>query len=139
MLNSIEVLLDFGLLILIWIVQVIIYPSFLYYEKGNLIIWHRKYTGLIAAIVAPLMIGQIGFTVYEISNYFSWTSTMKAMLVLFVWVFTFAYFAPTHQKISKGDFSKETLNQLIKRNWYRTIAWTLVFALIFLNLQRITR
>lgn len=136
MLEVIELLLDFGLLILIWMVQLIIYPSFLYYERKNLINWHNKYTGLIAVIVAPLMFGQLGFTIYGIANDLSITSVIKIILIAFVWIFTFAYFAPTHKKISKGDFSTNTLIQLIKLNWVRTISWTLVFILVFITLEK---
>lgn len=134
MFETLSLSFDAGLLVLIWMVQLIIYPSFLYYEIDNLIVWHKKYTRLITIIVAPLMFGQLGCSLYEVVDGFQFLSTIKLGLILLVWLSTFLYFAPTHGKISKGDFSHTTLHQLVNRNWLRTITWTLVFLFVFFNL-----
>ena len=59
--------IDFGLVVLIWMIQLIVYPSFLHYTTTNLIKWHRKYTPLIGYIVGPLMLLQLGISIYQIS------------------------------------------------------------------------
>ncbi len=133
MFDTLTLSFDAGLLVLIWMVQLIIYPSFLYYERNNLITWHKKYTGLITVIVAPLMFGQLGCSIYVLIDGFQFMSIVKLGLILLVWLSTFIYFAPTHGKISKGDFSETTLQQLVKLNWFRTFTWTLVFILTFFN------
>jgi len=133
MFDTLSLVFDTGLLILIWMVQLIIYPSFLYYQRDNLITWHKKYTGLITIIVAPLMFGQLGCSVYDLINDLQILSIVKLGLIFLVWISTFLYFAPTHGKISKGDFSEKTLQELVKRNWFRTLTWTLVFIFTFLN------
>jgi len=48
-----RVAVDFGMLILIWLVQLIIYPSFQYSARESFIQWHEKYTGLITLVVLP--------------------------------------------------------------------------------------
>ena len=53
-------LVDFGLFILIWLTQLVIYPSFTYFREQDLTRWHRKYTRAISYIVMPLMLGQVG-------------------------------------------------------------------------------
>ena len=63
MIDIIRLLVDFGLLVLIWIIQLIIYPSFLFYRAKELITWHKMYTKAIALIVIPLMLGQLGDTI----------------------------------------------------------------------------
>ncbi|MFT7429007.1 MAG: hypothetical protein ACI9IZ_001504, partial [Nonlabens sp.] len=40
-LDLLQLLVDFGLVVLIWIVQLIIYPSFLYYGSKTLNKWHK--------------------------------------------------------------------------------------------------
>ena len=60
-LSQISFLVDAGLAILIWMVQLIIYPSFLYYSEENLYAWHQKYTSKIAVIVVSLMLFQLIF------------------------------------------------------------------------------
>lgn len=133
MIEILGISFDFGLLVLIWMVQLIVYPGFLFYESKNLIIWHRKYTGLIAILVIPLMFGQLSLTLFEVYSFFSVVAILKLLLITFVWVFTFAYFAPVHTKISQGMISKPILEQLVALNWYRTISWSVVFLLSFIN------
>ena len=67
----IRLLFDFGLLVLIWLVQLVIYPSFLYYEQDNLKRWHEKYTQKITYVVLPLMMGQLIITTIHLFNDFS--------------------------------------------------------------------
>ena len=59
MLETIRLICDSGLLILIWMVQLVIYPSFSYYKQEDLFKWHETYTKRIAVIVIPLMLGQL--------------------------------------------------------------------------------
>jgi DMSO reductase anchor subunit len=126
--DSLRLLLDFGLVILIWLVQLVIYPSFLYYLRDDLIRWHKKYTPRITFIVLPLMLGQLmlygsilqeGKTFYSIGAF---------VLVLIAWLLTFTIFVPRHKEISGGTYSEKTLSQLVKFNWSRTFIWTLLFA-----------
>ena len=132
MLETISLALDAGLLVLIWMVQLIVYPSFVYYEKENLLLWHKKYTGLIALIVMPLMLGQLGFATYAVFDKFQLILALKLILIVLVWLSTFVYFAPTHGRISSGNFSNTTLHEIVQFNWFRTILWTLVAILSFL-------
>ncbi len=133
MLEILGTSIDFGLLILIWMVQLIVYPSFLFFEAQNLIVWHRKYTGLIAIIVVPLMLGQLGLALFDVYVFFSLVAVIKLLLITFVWTFTFAFFAPMHSRLSQGMVSKPILKQLVSLNWYRTIAWTIVSLISLIN------
>jgi hypothetical protein len=125
--DSLRLLLDFGLVILIWLVQLVIYPSFLHYVKADLIRWHKKYTPRITFIVLPLMLGQLmlygsllqeGKTFYSIGSF---------VLVLMAWLLTFTVFVPRHKQITSGVYSEKTLTQLVDFNWSRTLIWTLLF------------
>jgi len=126
MLENLAILFDVGLLVLIWMVQLVVYPSFLHYESKNLITWHHAYTGRITFIVMPLMFGQLGLSGYQVYENWDTIYFIKFALILFVWAFTFGYFVPAHGKISSGNLSKKLLTQLVQRNWWRTLAWTLV-------------
>ena len=125
--DSLRLLLDFGLVVLIWLVQLVIYPSFLYYVKDDLIGWHKKYTPRITFIVLPLMLGQLmlyGALLQEEKTFYSIGSFI---LVLMAWLVTFTVFVPRHKKISSGTYSKKTLMQLVHFNWSRTLIWSLLF------------
>ena len=125
----IRLLVDFGLLVLIWMIQCIVYPSFLYFNTENLIKWHRKYTHLIGVIVSPLMLLQLGITAYQIIIEFSLFNVMSLVIISTVWIVTFLLFVPIHNKISKGIVNKEMLVSLVTKNWLRTTLWTLLFVL----------
>ena len=122
---------DIGLFVLIWIVQLVIYPSFKYYEASDLIIWHNEYTKRISIVVMPLMLIQIFQTVYfMIINYSDGMQTFYTVLVLLTWITTFMIFVPLHALISKGEHKSESLDKLVNYNWVRTLLWTLI---LFLN------
>ena len=77
-----QLIVDFGLLVLIWIVQLIIYPSFLYYKSKNLMVWHQKYTERIAVIVLPLMLMQLAIAIYLVFCQFDITNSIRLIIVL---------------------------------------------------------
>jgi len=122
--SQISLLIDAGLVVLIWMVQLIVYPSFKYYEPKNLLIWHQKYTDRLAVIVIPLMLSQLVFAIFNAFNLATFTSIFTLSIVLFLWIFTFLGFVPLHSKISDGNANQRILNLLIQRNWIRTFLWT---------------
>ncbi len=122
---------DSGLFVLIWMVQLIIYPSFLHYTSQNLIAWHLKYTKRIAIIVIPLMFTQLIIGFYDIFYQFNALNTMRFLMILLLWIFTFTSFVPLHHKISEGKFDKKLLQLLVQRNWMRTLLWTVLLVFYF--------
>jgi len=132
--ETLRVLFDFGLLILIWIVQLVVYPSFKYYQQDRLLEWHKKYTGQITYIVLPLMLGQLLISGIQLWNALNWYSGISFLIIVLLWGSTFLQFVPMHNKISKGVFNQKTLEQLVLRNWLRTFLWTTLFCLSFAKL-----
>ena len=129
MIEITRLVLDVGLLVLIWMIQLIVYPSFLFYTAKELIAWHKMYTKAIALIVIPLMLGQLGITIYQVflvQNIFTFTSII---LVVFLWGITLLKFAPMHQQISEGNTHIQLLKKLVQNNWIRTIIWTILCAM----------
>tara|TARA_R110002051_G_scaffold3333_1_gene18005 strand:+ start:11732 stop:12148 length:417 start_codon:yes stop_codon:yes gene_type:complete len=132
-----NLLFDSGLLVLIWMIQLIVYPSFLYYNKEALVSWHRKYTLRLAIIVIPLMFGQLLLTSWQWYQLQTLEMTMRLLLVIAVWVSTFVQFVPIHNKITQGKATNQHLKQLVHRNWLRTTLWTLICILgIFLVITK---
>ena len=129
---QISLLVDVGLVVLIWMVQLVVYPSFTHYKSENLIEWHQKYTTGIAVIVIPLMLAQLVLAVVAVFYQPNFTAIFTLLIVLFLWVFTFLSFAPLHFKISEGKPNQQLLQLLIRRNWIRTFLWSglLIFHLL---------
>lgn len=128
---QLKLLFDFGLVILIWMTQLIVYPSFTYYQSENLIRWHQKYTRAITIMVMPLMFGQIGWHSYDLFTTQSWLGWLAFSLILLAWINTFFYAVPLHHKIANNQQLADTINKLVMVNWYRTIWWTMVFIIDF--------
>jgi hypothetical protein len=125
--NIIRLLFDAGLFVLIWMVQLVVYPSFLYYEKQNLVKWHKHYVSVFSVIVIPLMFGQLIFAAIKLVQLTIIETIVSLSFVIAIWVLTFIQFVPIHNQIAKNKITPIVLNQLVKRNWSRTILWTLIF------------
>lgn len=125
--NTIRLLFDAGLVVLIWMIQLVVYPGFLYYEKDNLMKWHKHYTSRLSLIVIPLMFGQLILAVIQLVQFQAIETIVSLTLVIAVWASTFLQFVPIHNQIFKNNSNITLLKQLVKRNWLRTILWTLIF------------
>lgn len=128
-LDLIQLLIDFGLVILIWMVQIIIYPSFLFYNSDSLSNWHSIYTGKITVIVAPLMIAQIVLAAYLLvsASTYSASEIIALSLIAINWFLTMLVFIPLHQKIDQSPGHIETQIKLVQYNWVRVLLFCAVF------------
>jgi len=130
MLLSLQTLIDFGMFIVLWLVQIVIYPSFLRIEAGQLVSWHKAYTFRASFLIIPLMLAQMALAVAAVfSAYATWLDGLVLALVLACWALTFLVSVPLHRKIDAGDLSKPVRQALIRTNWPRTILWTAIFCL----------
>jgi hypothetical protein len=120
-------LIDFGLVILIWLIQLVVYPSFQYLPPTELLQWHRAYTARITVVVMPLMLAQLVLHAWRCVSNFSFSSAGLLALVMGTWIATMTIFVPLHQKISTGAVPATTLAKLVAYNWIRTLLWTMVF------------
>lgn len=127
-----RLLFDFGLFVLIWMIQLLVYPSFKHYGKEQLLEWHKQYTSRITIIVIPLMFGQLVTTGIQVWQDPTWYSISSFIIVSLLWILTFVQFVPLHTKISSDEASPEVLESLVQRNWLRTFLWSL---LLFMSLM----
>ena len=133
-LSILGLLFDFGLLVLIWMVQLIIYPSFKFYSKTDLLLWHKKYTAAISIVVIPLMFGQLITAVLQAIYAPNWLNLGCLILISLVWISTFSQFVPIHKTISTGKITSKLLQQLVQKNWLRTALWSLIFIWSFVKI-----
>jgi DMSO reductase anchor subunit len=122
-------LIDFGMCVVLLLVQLVIYPSFLRVEPSELVAWHKAYTFRVSFVILPLMLGQLALailTVLDDASILEWTAFA---LVIVCWYLTFFVSVPLHRKIEQNDISRETRQKLITTNWPRTILWSVIFGL----------
>jgi hypothetical protein len=125
--HEVRPIIDFGLVVLIWMVQLIVYPGFSFYSEKHLLKWHKFYTPRITIVVAPLMFLQMGIALYLSFFEFSTLNLIYLILVLSTWLSTFSYFVPLHQKIEANMDPLQSAKKLTKGNWLRTFQWTFIF------------
>jgi hypothetical protein len=126
-LPTIRLAVDTGILVLIWMVQLIIYPAFHVMEASGFVQWHKKYMNAIGVIVIPLMLAQAGCIAQQLIEELSIASLVSAIAVLIAWIVTVTLSAPTHQKLQAEGKKQKTIQFLITTNWLRTIGWTIAF------------
>lgn len=120
---------DFAMFVLIWVVQLIIYPVFHQVKEGVFGSWHRKYCNQIGFFVLPLMFLQLieaASSSFFVGDTLAW---LKLFGVLGAWLVTFAVSAPCHRILAKKGLQPQVIARLIRTNWLRTFLWTLVFVI----------
>jgi len=118
---------DFAMFVLIWVVQVIVYPVFHQVKEAVFVSWHRKYCNQIGFFVLPLMFLQLieaASSSFFVGDTLAW---LKLFGVLGTWLATFAVSAPCHRILAKEGLQPQVIARLISTNWLRTFLWTLVF------------
>lgn len=131
-----RLLIDFGLVVLIWMTQLVVYPSFTYFQPGDLVRWHEKYTTAVSIIVMPLMLGQLVAHSYDLSQVFTWWRAVAFILILLAWVNTFFFAVPLHNKIGANQEVIASAKRLVAVNWYRSGLWSVVSLLSLIEYLR---
>jgi hypothetical protein len=125
-------LLSFGLVVLIWLVQVIIYPAFADVSADRFARWHAGYTRAVTWIVAPLMLSQAALLSWLMVVRPSRPVVMATVAVGVAWFWTFAVAVPCHDRLQEDGLDRAVVTRLISANWVRTVAWTLAFVFLLL-------
>ena len=121
---QLEILVTFGLCVLIWLIQLLHYPSFTFYEGSRFPEAMTFHQTRISFIVIPLMFFELfitGWSFYQAQNFYT---TTCLMMLIGIWLSTFFLQVPAHEKlILKKD--NQMIERLVKTNWIRTILWSL--------------
>lgn len=128
-----RLLVDFGFLVLIWAVQLVIYPCFQYYTKENLLIWHRKYTIRVTFIVLPLITLQLLLAGIQLWQFQNWYTICSILIIITLWLLTFLIFVPLHQSIDNDTPVDNVCNKLVTKNWMRNVLWSLLFIISLIH------
>ena len=113
-----------ALVVLIWIVQLIIYPGLQKIPSKMFSAYHRCYVKRITSIVLPLMLVELWMTAWWLkSESTSSVPGISAFMVFMVWFSTFAIQVPIHNHLKIGK-DEILLRRLVVSNWIRTLAWS---------------
>ena len=133
-LEVIGLTVDAGLCVLIWLVQLVIYPGLAYYSAEDFRAWHARYTVRITVIVFPLMVLQVVLGGLELFAEVNWVHAVAFGLIICTWLSTFIQFVPLHTRLSRGHELQSTIDTMVRRNWLRTILWSAILILSLLEM-----
>lgn len=108
---------------LIWLVQMVHYPSFKFVDEKLYTDFQLFHMNKITVVVLPMMLMEL-FSLLLLS-YLNLTTPFIICLILLglIWMNTFFWNVPLHQKLVKQK-DNETINRLVISNWPRTILWS---------------
>ena len=119
--------IDFAMFVVIWVVQIIIYPAFRFISEDDFQQWHSKYCNQISIFVLPLMVTQILECVTSCFFVGDTASWVRLVGVSLAWCVTFFHSARKHQNLSTQGKRMMVIESLLAGNWIRTLLWSLVF------------
>lgn len=119
----------------IWVIQLLHYPSFHYVEKNNYARFQHFHMTRISFIVLPAMILELGSGIllitlpsflYDINSVF----LIAFLFLIIIWCTTATIFSGLHQKLTNG-YDRVLVDKLVNLNWIRTFLWTTRLFLLF--------
>lgn len=116
---------------LIWIVQLVHYPSFQYVGRDNFKAFQFHHVNSIDKIVIPIMVAELAT-----SFGLAWTDGFLSLnaigfyIVILIWVSTGFFSIPAHTKLESAKDDR-AIRKLVSTNWFRTILWSLKSGLNF--------
>lgn len=122
----------------IWIVQLVHYPSFHYVNPTSFAEFSVFHQRAISYVVMPLMLLELISGLYlalvmPSLKVFLW---MNFAMLVGIWLSTFFLSVPLHNELIKG-FNSEIIQQLVRTNWPRTILWTLRMGILSYLILRV--
>ena len=116
---------------IIWIVQILHYPTFLFIDKKQYTEFQQFHMKKISYIIIPIMIVELfsGLGILFLIQKGQILFYGSLALLVLIWMLTGLLFTKYHSELSK-KYNQETILQLIRFNWIRTLLWTIRLALL---------
>ena len=108
----------------IWVIQLLHYPSFHFINEKKYIEFQHFHMQRISFIVIPVMLIELASAL--LLSYFFRSSLIIILLALLlgIWGITFIFFTNMHQKLTNG-YDPSIVDRLVQINWSRTALWSL--------------
>ena len=115
----------------IWIMQLVHYPSFSFINIEDYKSFQEFHMKRISLVVIPAMTieltsGILIFWIHQTNNIFF---NVSLFCLFFIWSITAILFSKMHQKLTLG-YQILIVTKLVNLNWIRTISWTLRLGLV---------
>ncbi len=112
---------------LIWFLQVVHYPLFMFVGSPQFVRYEYRHTRRTTLIVAPVMLIEViaaaALLALSPAGAMSQLAWLGMALLVVIWLSTAALQVPCHRELSRG-FARATAQRLGFSNWIRTLAWS---------------
>lgn len=123
--DFINVAVSWALVGLIWVIQLVHYPTFSYVDNSDFLKFHAHHSNSISIIVLPLMLIELALAIYlAYQGQWNFAALIPLLFVLLIWASTFFIQVPLHQKLGQRK-DLILIQKLVSTNWIRTIFWTI--------------
>lgn len=123
----ISTLATWGMIGLIWLIQIVHYPMLALYSEAVPAAAAAAHARRITPVVGPLMATEGATSLLLMAappEGISWLVTWGAAALLAVALgATIAFAVPVHSRLAEGH-DDDAVDHLIRTNWIRTVAWT---------------
>ena len=115
-----------GMFALIWLIQLVHYPSFVQIEEKKFVRFSVMHMNRITFIVGPLMLLEVVSSVLLLYKMAPETlyNLINVLLLVGIWGGTAVFSIPCHTKLTK-EKDLLAIQKLITTNWIRTFLWSL--------------
>ena len=107
---------------IIWIVQILHYPTFKFIDQKKYEEFQDFHMKRISYVIIPIMLFELisGVIVLILDSSLYTLFAASLMLLIFIWILTALLFSKVHAYLLKG-YDEDSINKLIGLNWIRTI------------------
>lgn len=110
---------------IIWIIQILHYPTFLFVDKKHYTEFQKFHMENISYLIIPIMLLELltGLSILlkiKMINFYFFASFG---LLILIWLITALFFSKFHSELS-NKYNRDTILKLIRLNWIRTFFWT---------------
>ena len=114
----------------IWVIQLVHYPSFKYVNESDYIIFQKYHMSNISYIVFPVMFTELITALIilffgEKSLFF----VLSLIYLFLIWIITGVLFTKYHSILKEGK-DLMIIEKMIKANWIRALLWTMRLIMI---------
>ena len=110
----------------IWVIQLLHYPSFHFIQKSDYPKFQQFHMSRISFIVVPAMIIEFitGIMMLQFGFSSNFLFIFSLFILLVIWVITLVFFTKMHQGLISG-YNEVIVDRLISINWSRTLLWSI--------------
>ena len=121
----------------IWFMQVLEYPLFAFVGENAFPTFHEQHNRRLPGVVfLPMLVAfaaSVGLLFVRPDAVPGWLAWLGVLLVAVVLVSSFTLLIPRHMQLSRDGYSLALVQELVRFNWLRTVAWSL-HALVLLTM-----